>query len=216
MSKTEMTLANKITLSRALLAMIMFFAILIPEYVTRLTATLIFIFAAATDWVDGKIARATNTYTPFGAIVDPFVDKILVCSALFAFTAIPQLNVPVWAVFLIILRELTVSTLRVIAALDGSVLAAERWGKFKTVVQMSTVGLIFFVLNCYHLSLITSGKASFVFGVLFNLGRHLDYAATVVAVIVTWGSMASYLSNNWKILEKSWALPVQKNKEENK
>jgi len=210
MSKSEMTLANKITLSRAALSMVMFFGILIPDYPARLLATLIFILAAATDWVDGRIARATNTYTPFGAIVDPFVDKILVGAAFFAFTAVPQLNVPVWAVFLIVLRELTVSTLRVIAALEGAVLAAERWGKFKTVVQMSAVGLIFLVLNIYHLSLVTSGGAQKFFKMFYWTAVNLPYAACVITAVVTWASMATYLNKNWNILQKSWSLPVKR------
>ena len=206
MSKSEMTLANKITLSRAAMAMVMFFCILIPDIWTRLIAALIFVVAAATDWVDGRIARATNTYTHFGAIVDPFVDKILVCSALFAFTAVGSLNVPVWAVFLIILRELTVSTLRVIAALEGAVLAAERWGKFKTVVQMSAVGLIFFILLCHHLHAVAGGGLKPALGFICGTAAHLDYAATVIAMIVTWGSMITYLNNNWSMLEKSWSV----------
>ncbi|WP_424246152.1 CDP-diacylglycerol--glycerol-3-phosphate 3-phosphatidyltransferase [Elusimicrobium posterum] len=212
-NNAEMTLANKITLSRAAMSMVMFFAILIPDYSARVIATLIFIVAAATDWVDGRIARATNTFTTFGAIVDPFVDKILVGAALYAFTAIPELNVPVWAVFLIILRELTVSTLRVIAALNGEVLAAERWGKFKTVVQMSTVGLIFFVLNAYHLSQITNGAWGKWFTIIYRTFYNLDYLSTVIAAVVTWGSMFSYLNNNWKLLEKSWSLPIKKKKD---
>ena len=67
-----MTLANKITLTRAALSIVMFLFILLPYGWARITATLIFILAASTDWVDGKIARQTNTITPFGAIVDPF------------------------------------------------------------------------------------------------------------------------------------------------
>ena len=141
-----MTLANKITLLRAALSLAMFVFILIPFWWSRFIAIGIFIVAASTDWVDGKIARETNTITPFGAIVDPFVDKILVIAAFFAFVAIRPLNVPIWAVFLILLRELMVSNLRAIAALDGKVMAAERWGKFKTVVQMSAIGVIFFVI----------------------------------------------------------------------
>ena len=152
-----MTLANKITLTRAALSILMFLFILMPFGWARLTATLIFIVAASTDWVDGKIARETNTVTPFGAIVDPFVDKILVAAALFAFVGIRELDVPIWAVFFILLRELMISTLRVIAALEGKVMAAERWGKFKTVIQMVAVGTIFFVLDLYHFSHILKG-----------------------------------------------------------
>ena len=94
-----MTLANKITLLRAALSLVMFAFILLPFWWARFIATAIFILAASTDWVDGKIARETNTITPFGAIVDPFVDKILVIAAFFAFVAIRPLNVPIWAVF---------------------------------------------------------------------------------------------------------------------
>ena len=84
--KKAMTLANKITLTRALLAIIMFFMMVTQKPMLVIIASFIYGFAACTDWVDGRVARATQTYTPFGAIVDPFVDKILVGAAFFAFT----------------------------------------------------------------------------------------------------------------------------------
>ena len=202
-----MTLPNKITLTRAALSIVMFIFILIPCGWTRLIATLIFIVAASTDWVDGKIARETNTITPFGAIVDPFVDKILVSAALFAFVGIQELDVPIWAVFFIILRELMISTLRVIAALEGKVMAAERWGKFKTVIQMVAVGTIFFVVDVYHLSHILTGCAQQVCVILFLTLKKVPYAITAIAAVITWISAVSYLKNNWELLKKSWSLP---------
>ena len=202
-----MTLANKITLARAALAIVMFLFILMPYAWARIVAILIFILAASTDWVDGKIARETHTITPFGAIVDPFVDKILVIAAFFAFVGIRGLNVPIWAVFLILLRELMVSNLRAIAALEGKVMAAERWGKFKTVVQMSAIGTIFFVLLMFHLSHLLGGMAQAVCVFLFVLLRKIPYTITVIAAVVTWVSMISYLRNNWDLLKKSWSLP---------
>ena len=205
-----MTLANKITLTRAALSIVMFIFILLPFAWARFTATLIFIVAASTDWVDGKIARETNTITPFGAIVDPFVDKILVAAALFAFVGIRELDVPIWAVFFILLRELMISTLRVIAALEGKVMAAERWGKFKTVIQMVAVGTIFFVLDLYHLSHILKGNAQTVCQIIFNTLRQIPYAMTAIAAIITWVSAISYLRNNWELLRKSWSLPCKK------
>ncbi|MBQ7908122.1 MAG: CDP-diacylglycerol--glycerol-3-phosphate 3-phosphatidyltransferase [Elusimicrobiaceae bacterium] len=205
-----MTLANKITLTRAALSIVMFIFILLPFAWARLTATLIFILAASTDWVDGKIARQTNTTTPFGAIVDPFVDKILVAAALFAFVGIKELDVPIWAVFFILLRELMISTLRVIAALEGKVMAAERWGKFKTVIQMVAVGTIFFVLDLYHLSHILKGNAQNVCQIAFYTLRQIPYAITAIAAIITWISAVSYLRNNWELLRKSWSLPCKK------
>ena len=205
-----MTLANKITLTRAALSIVMFIFILLPFAWARFTATLIFIVAASSDWVDGKIARETNTITPFGAIVDPFVDKILVAAALFAFVGIRELDVPIWAVFFILLRELMISTLRVIAALEGKVMAAERWGKFKTVIQMVAVGTIFFVLDLYHLSHILKGNAQTVCQIIFNTLRQIPYAITAIAAIITWVSAISYLRNNWELLRKSWSLPCKK------
>ena len=205
-----MTLANKITLTRAALSIVMFLFILMPYGWARILATAIFILAASTDWVDGKIARETNTITPFGAIVDPFVDKILVCAALFAFVGIRELDIPIWAVFFILLRELMISTLRVIAALEGKVMAAERWGKFKTVIQMVAVGTIFFVLDIYHLSHILTGEAQTVCTVTFFTLHKIPYAITAIAAVITWISAISYLKNNWELLEKSWSLPVCK------
>lgn len=202
-----MTLANKITLIRAAMSLVMFLFILMPYAWARIVAILIFIVAASTDWVDGKIARETHTVTPFGAIVDPFVDKILVIAAFLAFVGIRGLNVPIWAVFLILLRELMVSNLRAIAALEGKVMAAERGGKFKTVVQMSAIGTIFFELLMYHLSHLLDGMPQVVCVFLFVLLRNIPYGVTVIAAVVTWVSMISYLRNNWDLLKKSWSLP---------
>ena len=179
-----MTLANKITLMRAALSIVMFLFILLPYGWARITATLIFILAASTDWVDGKIARQTNTITPFGAIVDPFVDKILVAAAFFAFVGIKELDVPIWAVFFILLRELMISTLRVIAALEGKVMAAERWGKFKTVIQMTAIGTIFFVLDVYHLSHLVSGSAQEFFQITVLTLQKVPYAITAIAAVI--------------------------------
>ncbi len=204
-----MTLANKITLLRAGLALVMFAFILLPFWWARFTATAIFILAASTDWVDGKIARETNTITPFGAIVDPFVDKILVIAAFFAFVAIRPLNVPIWAVFLILLRELMVSNLRAIAALDGKVMAAERWGKFKTVVQMSAIGVIFFVILLMHLSHLLHGPAQKACWMTFITLLKFPYTVTAIAAVITWISAISYLRNNWDLLKKSWSLPCK-------
>lgn len=202
-----MTLANKITLIRAGLSLLVFFFILLPFWWARFTGIIIYIVAASTDWVDGKIARETNTITPFGAIVDPFVDKILVIAAFFAFVSIRPLNVPIWAVFLILLRELMVSNLRAIAALDGKVMAAERWGKFKTVVQMSAIGVILFVILVMHLSQLLHGTAQHVCQIIFLTLINFPYAVTAIAAVITWISAISYLRNNWDLLKKSWSLP---------
>jgi CDP-diacylglycerol--glycerol-3-phosphate 3-phosphatidyltransferase len=207
--KTRMTLPNKITLSRAGLSIIMFLFMITGKGWAIITASLIFGVAAGTDWIDGRIARQTNTYTPFGAIVDPFVDKILVGAAFFAFTEMHSLSVPVWAVFIIIMRELAVSTLRILAALNNTVLAAERWGKFKTTVQLIAIGVIFVIIDLQFIAgMLAAGdfqtNLRFVNFVLYKLPYHV----TVLTAIVTFFSAIPYLSNNWDMLKKSWSLPV--------
>jgi CDP-diacylglycerol--glycerol-3-phosphate 3-phosphatidyltransferase len=207
--KMKMTLANKITLLRAGLSMVMFLLMITERPWAFAAASLLFALAAGTDWVDGRIARSTNTSTAFGAIVDPFVDKVLVGAAFFAFTEISSLNVPVWAVFFIILRELAVSTLRVLAALDNHVLAAERWGKFKTTVQLIAIGVIFFILDAQVLIPVCGGAFKNVLVFLNDLLGGLPYAVTVIAAVITVFSAVSYFKNNWVMLQKSWSLPAK-------
>ena len=206
--KRKMTLPNKITLVRAALAIIMFLLMIWQTPIAIICASLIFAFAASTDWVDGRIARKTNSYTPFGAIVDPFVDKILVGAAFFAFTEISYLDVPVWAVFFIILRELMVSTLRVLAALNNKVLAAERWGKFKTTFQLIALGVIFFTADIYSLMQLTSGNFKCYMAYIYFVLKVLIYPITVITAVITCLSAITYLKNNWDMLKESWSLPV--------
>ncbi len=206
--KREMTLPNKITLARAALAIVMFLLMIAQTPLTLIISSLIFAFAASTDWVDGRIARSTNSYTPFGAIVDPFVDKILVGAAFFAFTEISYLDVPVWAVFFIILRELMVSTLRVLAALNNKVLAAERWGKFKTTFQLIALGVIFFIVDIHALIQLTSGSFKYYLENIYFVLKVLPYWITALTAVVTCLSAITYLKNNWEMLRESWSLPV--------
>jgi len=203
----EMTLPNKITLARAALAIIMFLLMIAQTPITLIVSSLIFAFAASTDWVDGRIARSTNSYTPFGAIVDPFVDKILVGAAFFAFTGISYLDVPVWAVFFIILRELMVSTLRVLAALNNKVLAAERWGKFKTTFQLIALGVIFVIVDIHSLIDLTSGSLKKNLEWCYYVLSVLPYWITALTAVVTCLSAITYLKNNWDMLKESWSLP---------
>ena len=96
--------------------------------------------------MDGAIARRTGTTTPFGAIADPFADKLLIMSVFLSFASLNQLNIPIWAVYLILLRELTISTLRVLAGLNGVALKAERAGKIKTTIQLTSSFIILVLL----------------------------------------------------------------------
>ena len=141
-----MNLPNKLTVLRmVLIPFVMFFylANFIPFGIGKIAALIIFIIAALTDMLDGKIARKYNLVTNFGKFLDPIADKLLTSAVLFMFIVgeTPVLPNPygVIIVTIIIAREFMVSALRLIAASKGVVLAADIWGKAKTMVQMIAI-----------------------------------------------------------------------------
>ena len=100
----------------------------------------IFVAASVTDWFDGHLARKYNLITNFGKFMDPLADKLLVCSAMICMIELDKL--PAWVVIIIIGREFIISGFRLIAAENGIVIAANYWGKFKTVSQMIMIILL--------------------------------------------------------------------------
>lgn len=134
-----MNLPNKLTVFRVLLIpFFVVFLLLEPDNMTfRLIAEAIFVVASLTDMLDGKIARKYNLITNFGKFMDPLADKLLVCSAMICLIQTGQ--IPAWVVLIIVAREFIISGFRLIAAENGIVIAANMWGKFKTVSQMIMV-----------------------------------------------------------------------------
>ncbi len=198
-----MTLANRITLSRMMMSLIMFVMILTQTLWSVIIAFSLLTIAAISDYIDGAIARKTKTTTSFGAIADPFADKILIMAAFIAFASVKDLNVPLWAVFIILLRELAISTLRVLAALQGEVMKAERSGKLKTLTQIISVFVIMLLLFFQILFKGNFPQIPFFTPILVNLGQ-IVYWITVFVAFVTFISGILYLSNNMRILRKSW------------
>ena len=138
-----MNLPNKITVFRILMIPFFVACMLIKEIpYHEIIAGVIFIIAALSDLVDGKIARRFNLVTNFGKFMDPFADKLLVQSALLCFVANGLL--PAWIAIVIMSREFIISGFRLVAADKGIVIAAGYLGKLKTVFQMvMSVMLIF-------------------------------------------------------------------------
>ncbi len=138
-----MNLPNKLTLLRIILVpvFIAFFYIHMPWW--NYWAALVFVGASVTDLFDGRIARKRDIVTNFGKLIDPMADKLLVCSALILLTAIGWVHEVL--VIIMVAREFVVSALRMVAAAEGKVLAADNWGKAKTVVQI--VAVVFVLLR---------------------------------------------------------------------
>ena len=147
-----MNLPNKITVSRILMIPI-FVIIMIFDFgwgnmkfigaempVHHFVGAMIFIFASATDWVDGHYARKLNLVTNFGKFLDPLADKLLVSAA---FILLVDLNyAPAWIVIVIISREFAVTGLRLILAGQGEVVAANQLGKIKTWTQIVAISTL--------------------------------------------------------------------------
>ena len=106
----------------------------------RYISLALFVVASVTDWFDGYLARKNNLVTNFGKFMDPLADKLLVCSAMICMIELNRL--PAWFVIIIIGREFIISGFRLIAAENGIVIAANYWGKFKTVSQMIMIILL--------------------------------------------------------------------------
>lgn len=187
-----MNIANKLTLLRILLVFVFMGVIWLPLGLSinlvLWISLAIFIVASLTDFLDGYLARKYNLVTDLGKFMDPLADKMLVATALLAIVdlgnkgILPMGDFPAWIVVFIILREFMVSGIRLIAASQNIVLAANYWGKIKTVVQMITIIV-------YLLPIENSG--------LSLLGICLAYASLVLTLL----SGFIYLWQNKKVFE---------------
>ena len=145
-------LANVLTLSRIALTAVLVFLMLVnpfsDETTARISCAVVFLVAAFTDLFDGKIARKTGNVSDFGKFLDPVADKCLITSAFIAFavTGYLDVNIQVFCAvtaIVVLLRDLCVTSLRLLAATDGKVLAAIKSGKYKTFVQCTVITWIF-------------------------------------------------------------------------
>jgi len=189
-----LNLANRITLSRLLLAAVFFAVISVFDASTRqpqghllITALVVYVLACITDIIDGEIARRHSGITTFGRVIDPFVDKVLVlgtyvffASNHFAIDGSSITGVQAWMVVVILVRELLVTDLRMISESQGSQFAATFYGKLKMFVQSAAILWIL-------LSLVIGGQTT---AGPWYVSRQV---AALAAVVVTLISLLAYL-----------------------
>ena len=132
-----MTLPNILTCVRVLLIPVFMVLAYQNNMPCDIAALIVYVVACLTDYVDGYLARKNNQVTNFGKFMDPVADKLLVMAALLIF--IEDGTIPAWAVAIILGREFIVSALRMVAASEGLVIAANMWGKAKTMITMITL-----------------------------------------------------------------------------
>ncbi len=127
---------NRITFSRLFLA-IVFFVFLTNRHFT--VSFVIFLVAAATDWLDGYLARKWELSTDLGRIVDPFVDKVIICGTFIIFVDLANEIIAPWMVITIVAREFLVSSIRGFSESKGVKFASNIWGKTKMFIQSWTI-----------------------------------------------------------------------------
>ncbi len=171
-------LPNAITVVRIVAIPAILVVLAEDTWVRSWIAGWIFIFAIIGDWLDGYLARKLNLQSTLGAFLDPLADKLIVGSVLVMLTTLGR--VEGWLVALLLCREISVTSLRAVAASEGLIIAAGRWGKFKTAFQGTSLSLL-----CLHYPL---------WGVsLQRIGYALLLVATAFSLWSAWSYFSSFL-----------------------
>ena len=169
-------LANAITVLRILIAPVFLwflYGYYTPSDSVNWVLLAAFIFVAATDGIDGAVARRTKTISKFGKLLDPIADKVLIGGAFLVLSLLDV--VPWWATLAILVREVGMTIYRLVVIKDR-VIAASSGGKFKTVLQCITIGWFISPLNVW------------TFNESFSIGFGLLYGA----VFITWSTAFQY------------------------
>jgi len=213
----KMNLPNKLTLLRIILVPFVIAAIQIEFPFHHLAAGILFCIASITDALDGRIARRDNLITDFGKFADPLADKILVISVLVCFVKLGLCGaIPL---IIIIFREFAVTSVRLVAAAKGKVIAANMWGKVKTVSQIIAIGAIFTMMtaldiisinmlgytmpldqfNPLLIAIVSHSAIHKVYGIfkIFNIiGQGMMWLVAIITVI----SGVKYLKDNKEVI----------------
>ncbi len=190
-----MNLPNKITITRIVLAFVFMFFLFSKGVVCKSLALVTFIIAAFSDYLDGFLAKKYNMTSDFGKIMDPVADKVLTLAAFLAFVEMKL--VPAWMVVIIIMRELLITSIRLMALRNKEVLQAGMGGKQKTVSQMVSilVILVFIVFKEMGVRAFDFWNPTFEYW-----HRQLIFILMLITVALTVISGFSYIIGNKKYL----------------
>lgn len=187
-------LPNRITLSRLLLALALFVLLGLvqaghaPRGWIGWTCFGLFVVAAATDWIDGWLARKLGMVSAFGRVMDPFVDKVVTGGSLVFLAALFPASIPAWIVVTILAREFFVHAIRGVFEARGVSFAAEMPGKIKMVMQCFAIGAMLL-----HM---TIGEP------LLREPRWLHWVVTASL----WIALLSSVQSGWLYARKAWSV----------
>lgn len=202
--KAKMNLPNKLTVLRLCLVPVMIAVMvlpdsLVPELVTGIAGAFLFIFASVTDMLDGKIARKHHLVTDFGKLMDPLADKFMVIGALavivYRYDALRP--VFIWAMLIVVFRELAVTSLRLVASTSGGVVVpANMLGKIKTVTQIVCVSAAIIEPMLYEIPFLRDFLPAW-----WVQYTPLTYLCCAAMVLFTVWSGVNYFIGMWKYLD---------------
>lgn len=191
-----MNLPNKITISRIIMTPLIMVLYLIPSIpYGKFIATLVFIIASATDFLDGYLARKNNQVTSTGKFLDPIADKLLVMAGILIIIVDSILPIYVYIIIcaLVFARDYLVNSLRQVASTKGIVIAADKSGKIKTVLlDISLSGMMLLGSNL---------QAGWFTGVFVDVVTYIVYAIGIMALFMLIYSTFDYFYKNKNVLK---------------
>lgn len=190
---SRLNLPNKLTVARIIATPIFMLTLVWDFPFHYFVSLLIFIAASLTDMFDGQYARRHNLVTDFGKFLDPLADKMLTTAAFIGFCAKGIGTGIVWILFIVLFREFLIASLRLVAVSSGGkVIAANNWGKYKTVAQMAAIIYVLFTEGIIALI-----RNPLVIGILHIFTDLLLWASAVLAII----SGVIYLLDNLEFID---------------
>lgn len=171
-----LTTPNLLTLLRIALVPVLVCLLLFPEPVPSAIAAGVFFIATLSDFFDGYIARSYGSGTTLGKFLDPLADKLVIAAALIMLAAIPRVpRVPAWMVVVLVTREIAVTGLRAMAAVEGQVMAAEELGKYKMVLQSIAIQGLLIHYVYFHIDFFAAGMFVLWIAMVVTVWSGVDY-----------------------------------------
>jgi len=196
-----MILPNQLTILRIVLTPVFLYFFISDDLLMKQISLAVFFVAALSDWYDGWLARKFNYITEWGKFMDPLADKILTSSAFIGFVVVGLL--PWWMVAIILIRDFTITILRIYADRKSLVFTTSYYAKWKTLLQM---------VFLYYLLIIYVGSVTPELNTIFNeefqalLNPDLLYFIMLLITIITVHSGLFYINKNKELVKKifSW------------
>jgi CDP-diacylglycerol--glycerol-3-phosphate 3-phosphatidyltransferase len=192
-----MTLPNQLTILRIILSPIFLILFLSPEPLLKQISLAVFIVAALSDWYDGWLARKFNYITEWGKFMDPLADKILTSSAFLGFALVGLLEW--WMVVIVLIRDFTITLLRMYADKNGYIFKTSNYAKWKTMLQMV---FLYYLLIIYVMSFVPALNSKYADVFIILLDEKIIYYSMLLITIITVHTGYLYIQKNIDLIKK--------------